>query len=135
MRCLAFRPATRPLALFLVFLVAVAVAVLVPRAAWAQGASLTTLHSFNGADGKNPNFDARLVQGRDGSFYGTTVNGGAGGYGTVFKITATGTLATVYSFNGGTDGRYPSGGLIQGTDGNFYGTTYSGGSSSNGTVF
>jgi uncharacterized repeat protein (TIGR03803 family) len=107
---------------------------------------LTTLHTFNGTDGSSPN--GTLVQAADGNFYGTTFQGGANcsvvGCGTVFKITAGGTLKTLYSFcsqTGCTDGQYPVGGLVQATDGNFYGTTSQGGiigSCSNygcGTVF
>ncbi|MFI5181052.1 MAG: choice-of-anchor tandem repeat GloVer-containing protein [Thermoanaerobaculia bacterium] len=106
--------------------------------------SLTTVHSFMGSDGQNPY--AGLVQGSDGNFYGTTYQGGASkkeifvfsdtfyGYGTVFKITPTGTLTTLHSFSG-SDGGYPYGGLVQGGDGNFYGTTYQGGTNYIGTVF
>ncbi len=95
--------------------------------------TLTTLYSFcpqaNCADGAGPR--AALVQGTDGNFYGTTTGGGSGSYGTVFKITASGTLTTLYSFcsqSGCTDGAEPEAGLVQATDGNFYGTTYFGGS-------
>ncbi len=81
---------------------------------------------------------AGLVQGTDGNFYGTTVKGGAHGYGTVFELTPAGTLTTLHSF-GGADGAFPTGTLIQGTDGAFYGTTSDGGIggifSGNGTVF
>jgi len=84
---------------------------------------------------------AGLILGTDGNFYGTTyANGstGVGCCGTVFKITASGTLTTLYSFciqTGCPDGSYPYAGLIQPTDGNFYGTTSSGGASNFGTVF
>jgi uncharacterized repeat protein (TIGR03803 family) len=98
------------------------------------GGKLTTLYSFcsvyvNGVctDGAEPTMG--LVQGSDGNLYGTTSIGGTdgvnGGYGTIFKITPTGTLTTIYSFPGYTQS---SSALIQGADGNFYGTTYSGGS-------
>lgn len=93
--------------------------------------ALTTLVSFNGANGAYP--EAALIQGNDGSFYGTTYQGGAG-YGTVFKMTTTGALTTVVSF-GGTNGAYPQSGLVQATDGNYYGTTYAGGLYNEGTVF
>ena len=85
-----------------------------------------------------------LVQGNDGNLYGTTASGGtngvncqSGGCGTVFKITLTGALTTLYRFTGGTDGSFPAAGLVQGTDGNFYGTTYlgQGGANNFGTVF
>ena len=77
------------------------------------------------------------MQGSDGNFYGTTSNGGTnGGFGTVFKISATGALTTLYSFTGGKDGGDPRAGLVQGSDGNFYGTTVNGGTNGDfGTVF
>jgi uncharacterized repeat protein (TIGR03803 family) len=93
----------------------------------------TVLHSFAGADGIFP--QAGLIQGADGNFYGTTAEGGPSGYGAVFKITPAGAETVLYFFTSGTDGRYPYAGLIQGTDGNFYGTTYEGGTSDDGTVF
>ena len=77
---------------------------------------------------------AGLVQCSDGSFYGTTYQGGANGGGTVFRITATGALTTLYSFSG-SDGQNPRAGLVQGSDGNFYGTTYGAIGGSAGTVF
>jgi uncharacterized repeat protein (TIGR03803 family) len=101
----------------------------------------TTLYSFcvNGApcmDGQEP--FAPLVQGTDGNFYGTTSLGGAStncsnGCGTVFRITPAGTLTTLHSFTQ-TDGVDPNG-VVEGNDGNFYGTTYGGGSNNIGTVF
>jgi uncharacterized repeat protein (TIGR03803 family) len=96
----------------------------------------TTLYSFTGgADGYGP--WAGLVQGTDGNFYGTTEYGGLhSGVGTVFRITPADTLTTLHTFNGGSDGAYPAGSLIQGADGNFYGTTFQGGTNgSDGTVF
>jgi uncharacterized protein (TIGR03437 family) len=95
--------------------------------------TLTTLVSFNGTDGVEPDYGS-LVQGTDGNFYGTTYSGGANNTGTVFKVTPGGTLTTLYSFTGGTDGEYPYAGLVQASDGNFYGTTYGGGCC-DGTVF
>jgi len=92
------------------------------------GGTLTTLYSFGGADGANPY--AGLVQATDGNFYGTTYAGGANKVGTVFEITAEGILTTLYDFcsqTGCSDGAYPRGGLVQGSDGNFYGTTENGG--------
>lgn len=80
---------------------------------------------------------APLYQATNGFLYGTTQGGGANGTGTIFKISLSGTLTTLYSFpareSGG--GEQPSGRLIQGADGNFYGTTYEGGSAGLGTVF
>lgn len=87
---------------------------------------LTTLHSFDYDDGQNPS--AGLVQATNGSFYGTTYGGGAPNYdGTVFKITPSGTLTTLHSFAGGSDGESPWGSLVQVTNGNLYGTTIYGG--------
>jgi uncharacterized repeat protein (TIGR03803 family) len=91
------------------------------------GGALTTLHAFNFTDGGYPK---GLIQGTDGNFYGTTNLGGTAGQGTIFKITPAGTLTTLYSFCSQTncsDGTNPRAGLIQGTDGNFYGTTNNGG--------
>jgi uncharacterized repeat protein (TIGR02543 family) len=96
--------------------------------------TLTTLTSFNGANGANPDLMS-LVQGSDGSLYGTTYSGGVHNSGTVFNITTTGSLNTLYSFTGGMDGSLPVAGLVRGTDGNFYGTTYLGGINNAGTIF
>ena len=69
-----------------------------------------------------------LIQATDGNFYGTTFSGGAGGYGTVFKMTPAGIVSVLHVFTGGaTDGARPDAKLIQATDGNFYGTTTEGG--------
>src|SRR5205085_3191692 len=65
---------------------------------------------------------------------GTTLNGGAKGYGTVYAITTSGTLRTLHSFRY-TDGAGPVAGLIQAKDGNLYGTTLYGGAHDAGTVF
>jgi uncharacterized repeat protein (TIGR03803 family) len=75
-------------------------------------------------DGLNPN---GLVQGSDGLFYGTTQNGGANTFGTIFQMTASGVFTNLYSFTGLGDGAYPVTSLIQGTNGNFYGTASAGG--------
>jgi uncharacterized repeat protein (TIGR03803 family) len=97
------------------------------------GGTLTTLHSFDGTDGELP--FAGLVQATNGSFYGTAVEGGVDvDYGTVFKITPSGTLTRLHSFDS-TDGSMPYAGLVQATNGIFYGTTSGGGAHSLGTVF
>ena len=90
--------------------------------------ALTTQHNFDSTDGKNPY--AGLVQATDGNFYGTTFYGGAHGEGEVFKITPSGIQTVLYSFCSiryCPDGFNPYAGLVQGIDGNFYGTTYYGG--------
>jgi uncharacterized repeat protein (TIGR03803 family) len=103
-------------------------------------ASIAILHSFGDGtvsnDGAEP--DSGLIQGTDGNFYGTTAGGGVGGEGTVYEIAPTGKEWIVHSFGDGTvanDGADPQGGVIQGSDGNFYGTTYEGGSAGGGTVY
>ncbi|MGD1020079.1 MAG: choice-of-anchor tandem repeat GloVer-containing protein [Verrucomicrobiia bacterium] len=102
----------------------------------------TSLYSFAGPpdDGADPM--AGLVQGSDNNFYGTTSAGGASGHGTVFQISSTGAYTSLHSFAGlPSDGADPVAGLVQGSDGNLYGTTYFGGTTSefnrngNGTVF
>jgi|GEM_PF-2125925 len=109
--------------------------------------TLTTLHSFcsaedpstgNCLDGNGP---AGVIEGSDGNFYGTTSGGGAYSEGTVFKLTPSGTLTTLYSFcsqgdsstHDCLDGADPSAGVIEGSDGNFYGTTHAGGESASET--
>jgi uncharacterized repeat protein (TIGR03803 family) len=87
------------------------------------------------SDGRYPN--AALVQATNGNLYGTTSNGANGG-GTVFEITPSGTLTTLYSFcaqTGCTDGANPAAALVQATSGNLYGTTSAGGANGDGTVF
>lgn len=105
------------------------------------GGVLTTLYSFDISDGAHPTVG--LIQAADGNFYGTTGGGGTSnnctlfgtnGCGTVFKITPQGALTPLHSFNN-TDGEYPDGLLVEGTDGNLYGTTFYGGTSGVGTVF
>lgn len=96
--------------------------------------TFTTLHSFNGTDGDYPPADA-LVGGGDGNYYGTTGLGGANGFGTAFKITPGGTLTTLYNFQDSGDGANPYAGLVQASDGKFYGATYDGTKSGYGTIF
>src|ERR1039457_5524044 len=98
----------------------------------------TNLYSFVGSpnDGNDP--EAGLVQGSDGNFYGTTYDGGTNNdnYGTVFRISPNGSETNLHSFVGSpNDGAHPIGGLVQGSDGNFYGTTEVGGTNGDGTVF
>jgi len=104
---------------------------------------LTTLYSFNYADGAYPSAgtypSASLIQGSDGNLYGTTSGGGSGstcasGCGTVFQLTLAGTLTTLHNFTDGADGAYP-GVLRQGVDGNLYGAAQHGGSNAYGTIF
>lgn len=99
--------------------------------------NFNTLVSFDGTNGQNPYF-AALIQGANGNFYGTTLTGGTISLGTVFEITAAGTLTTLYSFcsqENCIDGAVPQGGLVRGKNGNLYGTTSAGGTNFDGTVF
>ena len=98
----------------------------------AQELTLTTLHSFTGDDGANP--EAGLIADPAGNLYGTTQRGGVTttescrpvGCGTVFQLTPSGTLNVLHSFTG-SDGEEPFAGLIADAAGNLYGTTDSGG--------
>jgi uncharacterized repeat protein (TIGR03803 family) len=84
-----------------------------------------------------------MVQGTDGFLYGVTTNGGSGsacsgGCGTIYRISPSGPFSLLYNFcsaSGCTDGATPVGGLIQGIDGKFYGTTAIGGASNMGEVY
>jgi uncharacterized repeat protein (TIGR03803 family) len=88
---------------------------------------LKVLHNFDVTDGDVPN--GTLMQGTDGNFYGTTAYGGTSPYwGTVFKLTPTGKLTTLHSFDL-TDGAFVYAGLIQAPNGTLYGDTFGGGSS------
>lgn len=109
-----------------------------PGAVWrmSPNGALTYLHVFTGgSDGMNP--FAGLLQGPDGNFYGTTMNGGASGNGTIYKITPGGVLTTLHTFTGGADGGHPSfATLMIASDGNFYGTAqFGGGPADGGTLF
>jgi uncharacterized repeat protein (TIGR03803 family) len=93
------------------------------------------LKDFNYTDGASPNLP---TQGTDGNFYGTAQGGGdpTCKCGVVYKATPTGAITVLHAFKGyPTDGYRPLGILVQGTDGNFYGTTYQGGAHNEGSVF
>jgi uncharacterized repeat protein (TIGR03803 family) len=93
------------------------------------------LHTFSGPDGANP--FAGVVRDAAGNLYGTTVNGGQYGFGTVFELSPSGstwTPSVLWSFTGGSDGAYPYGGVILDGSGNLFGTTTTGGAGS-GVVF
>src|SRR6266436_9291379 len=97
------------------------------------GLTFELLYQFNPTNSGPAYPVAGLAQGSDGNFYGTTSSGGTNGdYGTVFQMTPGGVLTTVRSFNG-TNGSAPAASLVQGSNGNFYGTTFAGGSGYNGT--
>ena len=97
------------------------------------GGNLNILYTFlGGTNGSVPS--AGLTLGSDGCYYGTTAYGGDYDMGTIFKITTSGVLTRLYSFDG-TNGANPEATLILGRGGNFYGTTLAGGSVSNGVIF
>jgi uncharacterized repeat protein (TIGR03803 family) len=117
--------------LFIIFLA------IVPVQRAAPAGYLSVLYSF----GSNTNIDGtapvgNLIEGKDGTLYGMTLNGGTSNYGTAFQL-KNGALTTLCSFVV-TNGKWPLGGLIEGGDGNLYGTTYYGGSyglTAGGTIF
>ena len=107
----------------------------------AQPIMTQDLHVFGGGCTNACEPAAALTQGSDGNFYGTTYYtytcvdaAGNIGYGTVFQMTTNGDLTTLAAFNN-TNGAFPASALVQGLDGNFYGTTTGGGVYTNGTVF
>src|SRR5580700_4888431 len=108
----------------------------------ASGQTFTRLVKFNGSNGAKPYYGA-LTQGTDGNLYGTTVIGGSefgagGGSGTIYQITPSGKVTTVYNFCSQAncaDGGGPYGGLMLAANGNFYGATYGGGTTNLGTAF
>jgi len=98
----------------------------------------TVLHVFSGNFGSTPdgaNPAAGLTLASNGDFYGTTTAGGASKDGTVFKMTPAGKVTLLHSFTGSSDGSMPIGALVQASDGNLYGTCYSGGTNGTGTLF
>jgi uncharacterized repeat protein (TIGR03803 family) len=104
----------------------------------AQAQTFQTVAAFDGSDGSDPvSFSTpALILGSDGNFYGTTNSGGSNKSGTVFEVSPAGALSALYSFCSQpncADGSYPDAGLVQGDDGNFYGTTEYGGANSSTT--
>lgn len=109
----------------------------------ASAQTFSTLYKFGGApDGAGPN-DSLIVD-RAGNLYGTTLSGGnyacdtangSGGCGTIFRISKNGIAITVHAFSDNPDGKEPYSGLLPTPSGAAYGTTYSGGSAYDGTVY
>jgi uncharacterized repeat protein (TIGR03803 family) len=102
-----------------------------------QAQTFTRLITFNGTNGSGPS--TPLVQGQDGNLYGTTWQGGANSQGTIFKVTPSGNeFNLLYSFCAQpncADGSAPLGSLLQLANGNFYGTTFTGGANNFGALF
>jgi uncharacterized repeat protein (TIGR03803 family) len=120
--CAIGEPLKRRRSTLIPVLAAVLSVALGPASSEVQGGVLESLYSFTGgSDGGRP--EAALVQGSDGNFYGTTAWGGAKNLGSVFKISSNGGIfESLHSF-AGHDGANPFAALVQGSDGNFYGTT------------
>jgi uncharacterized repeat protein (TIGR03803 family) len=116
-----------------VLMLALAPAIILAMPSAAQ--TFTTLAVFNGANGTYPGVDTSLAQGTDGNLYGTTDGGGAGGSGTIFKLSPAGTLSTLHDFTDVDGGSPESGLLVQTTNGSFFGTTSTGGVYGDGTIF
>ncbi len=103
-----------------------------PSKAWAE----QVIWNFTGPAGEHP--QNAVVFDSNGSLLGTAKQGGANGFGTVFKLTPSGntwTETNIYDFQGGTDGQYPIAGLMIDSSGNLYGATSDGGDGGGGTVF
>jgi len=119
-------------------LLLVAITFFVATAIPSSAQTLTTLHNFTGTDGEGP--AASMILARDGNYYGTTFLGGSQQGGTIFKTTPSGGFSVFYNFCSQSqcdDGSAPTGGLVQGSDGNFYGAAGNGGTgeSGDGTAF
>ena len=122
---------------------AVVIAIVTASATILHAQKYTDLYNLgsNAGDPANPQWIGLFAQGRDGNLYSTSTDGGLNNNneGTIFQLSPSGSMTPLWSFDGNNktnSGIYPYSGLTLGTDGNFYGTTYEGGSSSNaGTVF
>jgi uncharacterized repeat protein (TIGR03803 family) len=101
----------------------------------ANAQTFTKLIDFDGTDGAGPM--GSLVQGPNGSLYGTTSFGGSGDGGTVFRLRANGDMSVLYSFcvESCTDGEDPETGMVLAADSNFYGSTAAAGPNNGGTIF
>jgi uncharacterized repeat protein (TIGR03803 family) len=95
----------------------------------------SVLCSFNPAAGDGSPFLGGLVEGSDGSFYGTTTNGGPSDLGTIYRVDGLGNYTRLHSFDVAGGGYQPYGALVLASDGNFYGTTNNGGAFGVGDVF
>ncbi len=127
----------RTMSLVCLVLVATSIASYAQRVASASSPTFKTLANFDGADSASSHYGS-LIKGVDGNFYGTTSGGGLYAQGAVFKMTPAGALSVLYSFCSKlncSDGASPNGSLVQASNGDFYGTTYTGGRYLYGTVF
>jgi uncharacterized repeat protein (TIGR03803 family) len=100
----------------------------------AQAQTFTVLYNFSGSvDGGNPY--GGLIRDTAGDLYCTAANGGSSSKGVVYKLNKNDVETPLYTFTGGADGGEPLAGLFRDAAGNFYGTTFAGGTSANGVVF
>jgi uncharacterized repeat protein (TIGR03803 family) len=114
-----------------VFAILFSIGVLAAPLAHAQ--TFSVIHNFTGgSDGSSPLSGFVMV---NGYLYGTASTGGGAGAGVVFKMSTTGEETVLHEFTGGSDGASPEGHLVFDKSGNFYGTTWAGGSANAGTVF
>ncbi len=122
---------------FLFSLVGLGCLALAPTVDGQTAPTFTTLYRFTGTNGGGANPQAALIQGSDGTFYGTTAAGGTSSKGTIFQLSTDGkTLTTLHSFTGtGGEGSNPQAALLQGSDGAFYGGTSGGGTNGAGTLY
>jgi uncharacterized repeat protein (TIGR03803 family) len=95
--------------------------------------SFSVLYNFDWDHGANPASEP-VLDPSSGDLYGTTLNGGSGGAGVVFKLAAGGTLTVLHAFDGN-DGVNPEGRLIRDRKGNIFGTAYGGGANNKGVVY
>ncbi len=100
-----------------------------------DGTGYNVIYSFGTTQAEGYNPISGMVFGTDGNLYGITSFGGSNNKGLAFKLTTSGTFTPLHSFGGSGDGDYPQAALTLGRDGNFYGTTSSGGAHSLGVVF
>ena len=99
-----------------------------------DGTGFAVVHSFAAAGGTSP--DSELLEASDGHYYGTTVFGGASGFGGLYRLTKAGVFTLLHSFTGGNDGTRSLAGLVEcSTTGNLYGAAFSGGLNDRGTLF
>ncbi|MGB2607313.1 MAG: choice-of-anchor tandem repeat GloVer-containing protein, partial [Candidatus Sulfotelmatobacter sp.] len=109
-------------------------AVVQAQAQTKSSGTFSVLYNFKNANGQYPL--AGVIVDSSGTLYGTTSEGGAYSYGTVYKVTESGDETVLHSFKGGpSDGRFPIASLVRDAEGNLYGTTTMGGAASFGTVF
>lgn len=109
-----------------------------PASILAASESFASLHAFGSAASFGTygrDLSGELMQGRDGNLYGVTKLGGTSNAGTIFSLTPRGIWTTLHSFTGGKNGNWPIGGLVQASDGAFYGTTLYGGNTNGNNGF